>query len=133
MIDQFRYINPFANLYFEDQEEGYVAWRIGTGWNLEILHLRANTPRMGIGTELFLKVLRWATDKYGQLDLYSIEEEHKLQTVYGFTRVSNLAAQSFYLSMGFDLQKVRGVYSEGEAILFSAKTENLLQKWADHL
>ena len=36
-----KYIDPFYGLeYIYIEEEGYIVWRVGTGENIEMLHLR---------------------------------------------------------------------------------------------
>lgn len=98
---------------FYEMPEGYIVWRNASGDNCELLHLKVHVRGKGFGEMLFRKML----------------EELKIDppycTVFGFTRIGNFASQNFYTKMGFEFTKVRGVYKEGGAVLFSQDYEFL--------
>lgn len=114
-FDFTRLVSPYMDVYSYDGEEGYVVWRLGTGLNAELLHIRAGRP--GGGSEL-LKVM-----------LQRLKARPPYATVFGFTRVSNVEALRFYAEAGFTVTRVAGVYDEGEAAVFSARYEDLCRRF----
>jgi ribosomal protein S18 acetylase RimI-like enzyme len=104
---------------FEDyilDEDGLLAWRRGTGDNVEITYLRVYEQGQGCGRRLLGKMV----DR--------LRERPPYATVFGFTRTSNTGAQVFYEKMGFTLSPVRGVYADGSAVVFSANYADLLER-----
>ena len=113
-----KYLDPYQQVDIAcSPAGGFIVWRKGTGLNVELLHLKVTTEREGEGQALFLQMLR------------RLQAKPPYESIFGFTRVSNTAAQSFYLKMGFVLQTVLGVYADGEAILFTETYDRLKQKW----
>jgi GNAT superfamily N-acetyltransferase len=92
---------------------GLVRWRWGTGDNVELTHLRANTPGAGNGRRLLRAMLT------------ILRDDPPYATVFGFTRTGNAEAQAFYRAMGFTITPVAGVYADGTAVLFSARYDDL--------
>jgi len=110
-----RYIQPFKKLDFcYALGRGFIVWRLGTGANVELLHIRAFEPRRGHGRKLFYRML----EQLGNRPPY--------YSVFGFTRVSNERAAEFYKALGFNLQSVTGLYADGEAVMFWRKYQDLL-------
>lgn len=105
----------YRTLYSCQTDDGFIVWRLGTGENFEILHLKAFVPRMGVGRSLLKKALA------------RMKRKPPYATVFGFTRSSNTAAIEFYKAMGFDLTEVKGVYADGTAVLFSQEYKKLLE------
>ena len=106
-------LNPYVQNYFTYDENGFITWRLGTGKNVELLYLYVEVPRKGTGTKLLKEMLSM------------LKENPPYSTVFGFTRTSNAPAIAFYEKMGFSLSRVEGVYADGEAMVFSAKYEDL--------
>lgn len=104
-------IEPFGKVSWLETMDGYVVWRRGTGDNVELLHLKSKAS--GGGTRLLRGMLE------------ALEENPPYSTVFGFTRLVNDKAHSFYLKCGFDLTMVQGVYADGHAIVFSAPYSDL--------
>lgn len=94
---------------------GYITWHRATGDNVELLHLKVSEPRHGTGTYLLRQML------------HRLQFDPPYATVFGFTRVSNTVAQSFYKAMGFELTTVKGVYADGQAVVFSQNFKELLR------
>lgn len=97
---------------------GYIVWRVGTGGNVELLDLQVvPTARgQGVGIGLLRAMLR------------HLKDNPPYYTIFGFTRTANVEAQEFYAAVGFDLSRVAGVYADGEAIVFSAKYDDLCKR-----
>lgn len=112
-----KYIRPFKGVsYVYYPLTGFIAWRLGTGNNIELLHLRTTILRKGHGRELFYAML--TTLKY----------HPPYFSVFGFTRVSNDRAVAFYEAMGFKIQLIDGLYKDGEAYMFWAEYTELMKK-----
>jgi hypothetical protein len=113
-LDHLKHVVPFTQVASFESEDGYVVWRRGTGDNVELLHLRSYRP--GAGTRL-LRVM-----------LTRLKDDPPYATVFGFCLRSNPKAQEFYLRQGFTLSFVTGVYAEGEAVVFSARYDDLCRR-----
>lgn len=120
MIDQaefyHRYVIPFekTDLLYEPAR-GFIVWRLGSGSNVELLHIAAAEIRKGHGRWLF----------YHMLD--RLEAKPPYHSVFGFTAVSNKRALAFYDALGFEHQEVHGLYQTGPAALFWQSYEKLRQ------
>lgn len=109
-----RELHKFANVNIIHNEDGYIIWRPGTGDNVEITHIRSFIH--GGGTRL-LKVM-----------LAELKNDPPYCSVFGFTRTNNKKAHFFYMSCGFTITRIRGVYEEGNACIFSANYQDLCVK-----
>ena len=122
VIDQ--YVTPFENTcHYSIEGKGYIIWRLGTGDNIELLHIRTYKKRQGIGRQLF----------YGMLEL--LEYCPPYYSIFGFTRSTNDEAQRFYGALGFNLQPINGIYLDGTATLFWQSYKQLVHnknEWCDH-
>lgn len=103
---------PPPGARYHRDSSGYIVWREGTGGNTEILDIRVFEQGQGSGTRMIKHLL---------------DESGCRGTVYGFTRVGNSAARTFYQKLGFDLSEVSGVYLEGRAVVFSQESDRLRQ------
>lgn len=110
------HIEPYRKVCHYQCTNGYIVWRYGTGGNVEILHLKVQTPRQKTGTHLLKTML----DK--------LKDHMPYATVFGFSRVGNKTGHAFYRAMGFELTRVKGVYDEGAAVVFSARYNDLLER-----
>lgn len=110
------HVEPYTKVCHYQCTNGYIVWRRGTGGNVEILHLKVQEVRQHTGTHLLKTML----DK--------LKDHPPYATIYGFSRAGNETAHAFYRAMGFDLTRVKGVYDEGAAIVFSARYESLLER-----
>lgn len=104
-------LTEYMQIYVVKTEHGYVTWRYGTGGNYEILHIKRRPGHKGEGKRLMRLMLREMLDE---------PPYDGRGTVFGFARGDNERALRFYAECGFDLFKVRGVYSDGNAVLFTA-------------
>lgn len=108
----------YAQVYAERTENGYITWRRGTGGNVELLHIKTREKGRGEG----LRLLRLMLKKLKDNPPYD-----GAGTVFGFCRLSNVDALSWYDRAGFDISQVRGVYAEGVAACFSAPYALLIE------
>lgn len=113
---QSEYICPYQSVrYIYRRGEGFIAWRRGTGDNVELLHIKTLVKKQGIGRKLVYAMLEY------------LRECPPYHSVFGFTRVDNEEARAFYGALGFSLQEIAGVYADGRAILFYAPYKRLLE------
>lgn len=120
MIDRalflYRYVLPFEKTeHVYEYDRGFVVWRLGSGSNVELLHITAAEVRKGHGRWLFYQML----DK--------LQEKPPYHSVFGFTAVSNKRALAFYDALGFEHQEVHGLYQAVPAALFWQSYEKLRQ------
>lgn len=109
------YIAPYLSIEKFQIDNGFVIWRPATGLNVELLHIRTFSPGKGTGLELLKGMLS------------KLKERPPYATVFGFTRSCNTRAREFYMGAGFELSLVKGVYDDGDAILFSQCFSTLLE------
>lgn len=114
-----KHLDPFKMIGSIENEFGYIVWRVGTGGNVELLHISASKIRQGYGTQLVKQMV------------FALNENPPYHTVFGFTRTVNNTAIQFYESLGFRLTLVEGVYRDGHAILFSQPYEDLLKRFQE--
>ena len=115
------YVEPFERVYHHySPEKGFIVWRFGTGRNIELLHIRSFALRKGFGRQLMYKMLDALVDSPPYF------------SVFGFTRVSNERAAGFYEALGFNLQPIKGLYADGEAMMFWQSYEVLLKLRQKH-
>lgn len=96
--------------------DGIIAWRRGTGDNVEVTYVRSDQTRQGTGRKLLQEMLR------------RLRDNPPYATVYGFTRANNRDAIAFYQAMGFAVTPVNGVYADGKAAVFSARYDDLCKR-----
>lgn len=108
-----KHVLPYSKIdYVTDGDGyGYIVWRVGTGGNVELLHIRASPQ--GSGADLLREMVK------------RLESAPPYKTVFGFTRTCNAAALEFYRRNGFSLSRVEGVYADGEAVVFSQDYDRL--------
>lgn len=88
-------------------ENGYLVYRPGKDSTVELYDLMVypDRRRVGYGTQLVERLLK-----------------EPFHMVYGFTRVDNAAALSFYKKMGFALEHVPYFYRAMDAMMFTRET-----------
>lgn len=109
-----KYVGPFQELPFIFEEElGYIVWRVGTGENVEILHIRAFSPGIGEGPLLIKKMLE------------QLKWKPPYHSVFSFVLDYNERAKRMYTAAGFQENKVVGLYAGGDCALFTAPFRDL--------
>lgn len=116
MFDERIHVWPYRAVGWHRDDHGYIVWRLGTGNNVELLHLKVYEPGNGHGTRL-VKIM-----------LQRLTGAPPYRTVFGFCRSCNANAQEFYRSAGFTTALVTGVYADGDACVFSGDYEYLCHK-----
>jgi ribosomal protein S18 acetylase RimI-like enzyme len=110
------YLTPFGKTEYIWSKDGYIVWRLGTGGNVELLHIRSFIKGKGVGRRLV------------HLMLLELKKKPPYHSVYGFTRVANENAVCFYKALGFHVEIVDGPYQKGKAVLFSQSYKVLLRR-----
>lgn len=104
--------------YFYDAEVGYIAWRIGTGDNIEVLFMEGSPWYQGSsGVALYKKMVKYILQTGTQ----------PYHSVYAFRLKGNLLAEKFYQFFGWDQVNVgKDLYAGDEAVLVWISWEKLL-------
>lgn len=98
-------------------EDGIVAWRRGTGDNVELTYILVKNKRRGEGKRLFVRMLN------------RLAQQPPYHTVYLFTRSSNKEACLFYISLGFQGNCTPvSIYKNDATMLFVAPYEYLVMR-----
>jgi len=95
---------------------GYIVWRLGTGGNIELLHIKAFKKNQGIGKKLFIEMLKKILEN----------NQEPYHSIFGFTRTLNEQAHNFYSGIGFSLAKINGIYADGSCVIFSQDFKKLI-------
>ena len=96
-----KYIHPFTDLHYIFDERGFIVWRMGTGNNVELLHIKASEVRKGHGASLLKGMVK------------QLQDNPPHHSVFLFTRTGNESAKKFYEKFGFTLVDVGDLYAEG--------------------
>ncbi len=111
------YVKKFLPQYYLfSPRYGYIVWRLGTGENVELLHVRSFIPRQGIGTRLVRAMLR------------ELMKNKPYYSIFGFTLANNVIARQWYHSMGFNTQECGGPYKGDKSAIFWRSFEVLCEK-----
>lgn len=99
---------------------GYIVWRLGTGENIELLHVRAFQTGKGLGPRLVKAMLREIRKR-----------KHPYYSIWGIMLAKNEPVIKMYQKMGFNTQKCDGPYKHGPSVMmwqsFELLCENLLK------
>lgn len=115
------HVNPYTVIHYIEDYRGYIVWRLGSGGNIELLHIAASYPRVGYGTSL----VRSMVDKL-------LELPEKPKAVFGFTRAQLEPANKFYQALGFSLHRLSDFYKQipefdiADAVIFHQPLARLL-------
>lgn len=106
---------PQYYLFFPGK--GYIVWRLGTGENIELLHVRSFQP----GKKLGVRIVRAMLREIGK-------RKPPFYSVWGFALASNETAIRWYQSMGFNTEECAGPYKGGPSIVFWQSFEKLCEE-----
>lgn len=110
------YVQPYWGIeYIFDAKRGYIVWRVGTGENVEILHIRAFELRKGYATDLIRQFL------------IKIKSARPYYSVFGFMLATNAPVIAMYRKMGFRITEVSDLYKGGQAVLITQQYDQLCQ------
>jgi ribosomal protein S18 acetylase RimI-like enzyme len=111
------HVHPYYRIDRIDNEYGYIVWRVGTGDNIEILHISACIEGKGYGREL----VRCMCERLKET------KSEPYFSVFGFTKANNDNAIKFYIGLGFMVKPVTSIYKDGASV-FSIPYVDLLRK-----
>ena len=113
-LERIREYHPLEYIY--DPSLGYLAWRLGTGDNLEFLFIEVAEKRKHYGTELYRQMVK-RLEESGRRPYYS---------VFGFVLGGNDGARTFYSALGFqEVNLGRSVYKNDDTVLVWIPYEKL--------
>lgn len=104
-------LKPYGGARLIYTANGYVAWQVSTGENVELLFIEVKTPGQGHATELVRMMCR---------------QIKPFNSVFVFRRAANETAGHFYRKLGFEETLIKGLYKE-DAVLGVVSYETLCQ------
>lgn len=112
-----RYVEKFLPQYYLfAPNKGYIVWRLGTGENAELLHVRAFQTGKGLGQRLVKAMIR------------ELKKQPPYYSIFGFTLANNEPAIKMYQKAGFETAPCPFPYKGGPAIMFCQSFDILCQK-----
>lgn len=115
-FDEFhaKYVAKFSpQSYLFSPTYGFIVWRLGTGENVELLHIRVFKSGQGHGTKLISAMIN------------ELKKNPPFYSIFGFTLKSNTAAITMYKKAGFNIAECPFPYKGGPATVFSQSFEEL--------
>ena len=114
-----KYLAGFDELkYIYEEGKGGIVWRLGTGWNIELLHIRAFEEGKGHAKMLLGMMIK------------ELEKDPPYHSVFGFALEERKHLLSIYPKLGFHIEVNDGPYKDSKAILFWQKFEKLKELYA---
>lgn len=105
---------PQYYMFFPNR--GYIVWRLGTGENVELLHIRSFETGHGLGQRLVKAMLR------------ELKKNPPFHSVFGMTLASNSPAVKMYQNAGFNIMECPFPYKGGNSVVFYQSFDVLCQK-----
>lgn len=100
------YIKKYETVwYLHNKHRGYIVWRLGTGQNVELLHIRAIEVHKGHGEYL----MRMMT--------LQLKFNRPYHSVFVFTKKSNTDALNAYKHWGFQFTEIPNLYRDDGTML----------------
>lgn len=116
-----KYIKKFKGLNFIYwQDKGYIVWRIGTGENAELLHIRTFINNKGYAKELIRAMIE------------KLDKNQPYFSVFGFSLVSEKRKylKEIWQKLGFNISnEIKGIYKGGPVIIFYQNFKILKKKY----
>lgn len=116
-----KYIKKFKGLDFIYwQDKGYIVWRVGTGENTELLHIRTFTKNKGYAKELIKALVK------------KLDKNPPYFSIFGFSLVSEERKylKDVWQKLGFNISnEIQGIYKGGPTIIFFQNFEILKNKY----
>ncbi len=103
-----KYISEFSDIFYIFIDNiGFIVWRIGTGNNIELLHIKSFVKRKGYGSLLL------------RLMILELSKKPPYYSIFGFALYKNKEARFFYKKNGFNVFKCPFPYKTDSSIIFS--------------
>lgn len=100
-------VEPFEKVWrIFIPDNGYIVWRLGTGGNIELLHIRVFELRKGYATMLVRMMLE------------ELKQHPPYHSVFGFAVASKPDIGEIYRHLGFETETIVGMYQSGGTIVF---------------
>jgi ribosomal protein S18 acetylase RimI-like enzyme len=103
-----KYVERFRDLkYVFWPDKGFIVWRVSTGENVELLHIRTFVRGKGYSRELIREmVLR-------------LKEDPPYYSIFGFALSSRTELKAIYQSLGFNISEdIVPPYKGGNSFIF---------------
>lgn len=92
---------------------GYIVWRLGTGENIELLHIRTFSQGKGHGGWLIKSMI------------FDLKNSPPYYSIFGFSLASNVRAIGMYRKAGFKIIECPFPYKYDKSIIFCESFVNL--------
>jgi hypothetical protein len=114
-----KYIKKFENINFIYwPKKGFIVWRMGTGENIELLHIKTFIPKKGLAKELIREMIK------------KLEKTPPYYSIFGFGLSSRENLKDIYQKLGFNVTPdMPGPYKTSLSFLFYQNYENLKKKY----
>lgn len=113
-----KYLEKFRELkYIFEPEKGFIVWRVGTGENIELLHLRTFYQGKGYARELIGKMIR------------QLEKNPPYHTIFGFALASRSNLKEIYIKLGFNVTEEIPVPYKEPSFIFWQEYVKLKEKY----
>ncbi len=115
-----KYLEMYENLSYEFwPNKGFIVWRMSTGENAELLHVRVFVKRKGYATELVRTMIQRLA-----------EERPPYFSVFGFALSSRTDLKEIYTHLGFKItENILPPYKGGESFIFWQTFEELKNRY----
>lgn len=116
-----KYIEKFRDIDFIYwPEKGFIVWRLGTGGNMELLHIRTFIPKKGYAKELIGAMVK------------KIQNKPPYYSIFGFALSSRENLKEIYRQLGFNVTPdIAGPYKTSPSFLFYQSYEELKKKYVE--
>ena len=103
-----KYVKKFQNIDFIYlPEKGFIVWRLGTGENVELLHIRTFIHKKGYARKLIKEMIK------------KLKKNPPYYSIFGFALSSRKNLKKIYQRLGFKVTpNISGPYKKGLSFLF---------------
>ena len=116
-----KYIDKFKKLNFVFwPDKGFIVWRVSTGENAELLHIRTFVQGRGYSKELVREMVR------------RLQENPPFYSVFGFALASRTDLKKIYKRLGFNItDDMPAPYKGGPSFVFYQDYETLKKRYLE--
>ena len=113
-------LHPYKDAQsFYDSQIGYIAWHYSTGDNIEVLYIEAAVSGLGLGGELYRRMVQQLL----------ANGERPYHSIFGYRLKSNKVAEKFYRSMGWSQVDLgQSIYAGDETVIMWDTWDHLLNR-----
>lgn len=116
-----KYLEPFRELHYVFwPEKGFIVWRLATGENVELLHLRSFKFGRGYAKELIAEMVK------------QLEKNPPYYSVFGFSLNNRPELKEIYKRLGFNTtEDIEPPYKGSRSVIFWQDFQTLKDKYSE--